>query len=40
MSIRRSGQTEGQVNKRKLDKRQVYGRAKLDLLRVRMLQPP
>jgi transposase len=35
-----NGQTEGQVNKLKLLKRQMYGRAKLDLLRARMLRPP
>ena len=31
------GQVEGQVNRLKLLKRQMYGRAKLDLLRVRVL---
>ncbi len=31
------GQTEGQVNRLKLLKRQMYGRAKLDLLRARVL---
>jgi transposase len=31
------GQTEGQVNRLKLLKRQMYGRAKLDLLRRRVL---
>jgi transposase len=30
------GQTEGQVNRLKLLKRQMYGRAKLDLLRQRV----
>jgi transposase len=35
-----NGQTEGQVNKLKLLKRQMYGRAGLDLLRIRILQPP
>ena len=35
-----NGQTEGQVNKLKLYKRQMYGRAKLDLFRARMLHPP
>jgi transposase len=35
-----NGQTEGQVNKLKLLKRQMYGQAKLDLLRARMLNPP
>jgi transposase len=33
-----NGQTEGQVNKLKLLKRQMYGRATFDLLRRRMLQ--
>ena len=32
-----SGQTEGQVTRLKLVKRQGYGRAKLDLLKARML---
>ena len=32
-----SGQTEGQVNRLKLLKRAMYGRAKLDLLRRRFL---
>jgi transposase len=32
-----NGQTEGQINRLKLIKRQGYGRAKLDLLRVRVL---
>jgi transposase len=30
-----NGQTEGQVNRLKLLKRQMYGRAKFDLLRAR-----
>ena len=34
-----SGQVEGQVNRLKFLKRQMYGRAKLDLLRVRVLNP-
>jgi transposase len=34
------GQIEGQVNRLKLLKRQMYGRAKLDLLRRRLLGPP
>lgn len=34
------GQTEGQVNRLKLLKRQMYGRAELDLLRRRFLGPP
>ena len=33
----RNGQTEGQVTRLKLLKRQMYGRAKLDLLRQRVL---
>jgi len=33
-----NGQTEGQITKLKLVKRQMYGRAKLDLLRARLLQ--
>jgi len=33
-----NGQTEGQVTKLKLVKRQGYGRAKVDLLRKRLLQ--
>lgn len=32
-----NGQTEGQVNRLKLTKRQMYGRANLDLLRMRFL---
>jgi transposase len=35
-----NGQTEGQVNRLKLLKRQMYGRAKLDLLRKRMIYQP
>lgn len=34
-----NGQTEGQINRLKLIKRQMYGRAKLDLLRQRFLLP-
>jgi transposase len=34
-----NGQTEGQNTKLKLVKRQMYGRAKLDLLRARLLGP-
>jgi len=33
-----NGQTEGQVNKLKLLKRQMYGRANFDLLRRRVLR--
>ena len=32
-----NGQTEGQITKLKLVKRQMYGRAKLDLLEARIL---
>jgi len=35
-----NGQTEGQITKLKLIKRQMYGRAKLDLLRARLLTSP
>ena len=35
-----NGRTEGQVNRLKLLKRQMYGRAKLDLLRLRVLYSP
>jgi len=35
-----NGQTEGQVNRLKLLKRQMYGRASFDLLAARFLQPP
>ena len=34
-----NGQTEGQITKLKLVKRQMYGRAKLDLLRARLMPP-
>jgi transposase len=34
-----NGQLEGQVNRLKLIKRQMYGRAKFDLLRIRVLTP-
>jgi transposase len=33
-----NGQTEGQITKLKLVKRQMYGRAKLDLLRARLTE--
>jgi transposase len=33
-----NGQTEGHVNRLKLVKRQAYGRAKVDLLRKRVLR--
>ena len=33
-----NGQTEGQVTRLKLVKRQMYGRANVDLLRARMVQ--
>lgn len=35
-----NGQTEGQVNRLKLLKRQMYGRANFDLLATRFLHPP
>jgi transposase len=35
-----NGQTEGQVNRLKMLKRQMYGRANLDLLRLRVLYSP
>lgn len=35
-----NGQTEGQVTRMKLLKRQMYGRAKLDLLRYRLMYQP
>lgn len=35
-----NGQSEGQINRLKLIKRQMYGRAKFDLLRLRVLHPP
>lgn len=34
-----SGQVEGQINRLKYPKRQLYRRAKLDLLRIRVLHP-
>jgi transposase len=35
-----NGQTEGQVTRLKMIKRQMYGRANFDLLRIRILGPP
>lgn len=35
-----NGQTEGQVNRLKMIKRQMYGRAKIDLLRKRLIYKP
>jgi transposase len=35
-----NGQTEGQVNRLKFIKRQMYGRANFDLFRLRVLHPP
>ena len=35
-----NGQTEGQINKLKLVKRQMYGRAKIDLLQARLIGAP
>jgi transposase len=32
-----NGQTEGQITKLKLVKRQMYGRAKIDLLQARLM---
>ena len=34
-----NGQTEGHVNRLKLLKRQMYGRANIELLRLRVLKP-
>ena len=34
-----NGQTEGHVNRLKFLKRQMYGRASIDLLRLRVLNP-
>ncbi len=39
VSLWSNGQTEGQVNRLKLLKRQMYGRAKFDLLKARVLNP-
>lgn len=39
-SIWSNGQTEGQITKLKLIKRQMYGRGKLDLLEVRIVGAP
>nr|MBA2734414.1 transposase [Acidobacteriota bacterium] len=36
-SVWSNGQVEGQVNRLKMIKRQMYGRAKFDLLRARVL---
>ncbi|MFN8475736.1 MAG: hypothetical protein U0822_26375 [Anaerolineae bacterium] len=38
MSIHPNGQLEGQINRLKMLKRQMYGRAHFDLLRRRVLQ--
>ncbi len=35
-----NGQTEGQITKLKLVKRQMYGRGKIDLLRARFVGAP
>ena len=35
-----NGQTEGQIHRLKMLKRQMYGRAHLDLLRLRLLYAP
>ena len=34
-----NGQTEGQINRLKALKRQMYGRANIDLLKARLLTP-
>ena len=34
-----SGQVEGQINKLKMVKRQMYGRAEIDLLQARLVGP-
>ena len=34
-----NGQTEGQITRLKLIKRQMYGRAKIDLLKARVMVP-
>jgi len=34
-----NGQTEGHVNRLKFLKRQIYGRASVELLRIRVLRP-
>jgi transposase len=34
-----SGQTEGEITKLKLVKRQMYGRGKIDLLRAGVIRP-
>ncbi|WP_165422062.1 transposase [Rhizobium ruizarguesonis] len=34
-----SGQVEGQINKLKMVKRQMYGRAKIDLFQARLVGP-
>ncbi len=39
-SIWSNGQTEGQITKLKLIKRQMYGRGKLDLLEARIVGAP
>jgi transposase len=38
LTVHSNGQVEGQINKLKLIKRQMYGRAKLDLLKARLLE--
>jgi transposase len=35
-----NGQTEGQITRLKLVKRQMYGRGKIDLLQARMIRAP
>jgi transposase len=35
-----NGQTEGQINRLKTLKRQMYGRGNIDLLKARLVQAP
>ncbi len=39
VAARRYGQTEGQINRLKALKRQMYGPANIDLLKARLLAP-
>jgi transposase len=39
LTVHSNGQVEGQINRLKYIKRSGYGRAKLDLLRQRVLAP-
>jgi transposase len=40
LSVHSNGQVEGQINRLKLRKRQLYGRANFDLLRQYVLNTP